>query len=92
MTSSWAKSNELWKWLRSNTQNLMGGATSRYLTTAAAMDAMVNDALDTSKMNVNPGVKQRIMRDTVCQGMVQKMNYSLGLAKGMHVVMQERGG
>ena len=52
---------------------------------------MANDALDASKMNANPGGKQRIMRDTVWQGMVQKMNYLLGLAKGMHVVMQERG-
>ena len=52
---------------------------------------MANDALDASKMNVNPAGKQRIMRDTVWQGIVQKMNYSLGLAKGMHVVMQERG-
>lgn len=53
--------------------------------------AMANNALDASEMNVNPGGKQRIMRDTVWQGIVQKMNYSLGLAKGMHVVMQERG-
>ena len=52
--------------------------------------AMVDDALDASKMNVNGG-KQRIMRDPVWQGRVHKMNYSLGVAKGMRVVLQERG-
>ena len=53
--------------------------------------AMVNDNLDASKMNVNPGGKQRIMRVTVWQDRVQKMNYSYGVAKGMQVVLHERG-
>lgn len=51
--------------------------------------AMADDALDASKMNVNPGGQQRIMRDTVWQGKVQKMTYSLGIPKGMRTVLQE---
>ena len=53
--------------------------------------AMADDALDVNKMNVNPGGKQRKMRDTVRQGRVQKMNYALRVPKGMHAVLQERG-
>ena len=30
-------------------------------------------------MNVNPGGKQIVMRDTVWAGKVQKMNYTLGV-------------
>lgn len=52
---------------------------------------MADDALDVNKMNVNPGGKQRVMRDTVWQGQVQKMNFSLGVPKGMRTVLNERG-
>ena len=40
-------------------------------------------------MNVNPGGKQTLMRITVWQGRVHKMNYYI--SKGMHVILQERG-
>lgn len=53
--------------------------------------ATADDALDVNKMNVNPGGKQRVMRDTVWQGQVQKMNISLGVPKGMCTVLNERG-
>jgi len=53
--------------------------------------AMADDALDASKMNVNPGGKQRKMRDTVWNGRVQKMNDSRGVPKGMCRVLTERG-
>lgn len=53
--------------------------------------AMADDALDASKMNVNPGGKQRVMWDTVWLGRVQTMNYALGVPKGMRVILQERG-
>ena len=53
--------------------------------------AMPEDALDTSKMNVNPGGKQRVMRDGVWDGKPQIMNYALGVQKGMRVVLEERG-
>ena len=53
--------------------------------------AMPEDALDASKMNVNPGGKQRVMRDGFWDGKAQKMNYALGVAKGMRVVLEERG-
>ena len=46
--------------------------------------AMADDALDANKMNVNPGVKQRQMRDTMWHGKVQKMNFQLGVPKGMN--------
>ena len=53
--------------------------------------AMADDALDANKMNVNPGGKQRKMRDTVWDGRVQKMNFQIGVPKGMRRVLQERG-
>ena len=53
--------------------------------------AMPDDALDVSKMNVNPGGKQRIMRDGWWGGKPQKMNFSLGIAKGLRQVLEERG-
>ena len=53
--------------------------------------AKAQDTLETSKMNVNPGGKQKVMRDTVWAGKVQKMNYALGISKGMRVVLEERG-
>jgi len=60
--------------------------------------AFAADALNVRNMNVNPGGKQAIMRDTIFNGQVQKMvfpdNYldpSLcGKAKGMRAVLQER--
>lgn len=42
-------------------------------------------------MNVNPGSKQRVMRDGWWNGKPQKMNYALGVPKGMRVVLEERG-
>ena len=53
--------------------------------------AMPNDALDVNKMNVNPGGKQRVMRDGWWGGKSQPMNYSLGIPKGLCVVLEERG-
>ena len=52
---------------------------------------MPEDALDAKKMNVNPGGKQRVMRDRWWAGKPQKMNYSLRVPKGMRVVLEERG-
>jgi len=52
---------------------------------------MPDDALDVSKMNVNPRGKQRVMRDGFWNGKPQEMNYSLGVLKGMRVVLEERG-
>ena len=34
--------------------------------------AMPEDGLDVSKMNVNPGGKQRVMRDSMYDGRVEK--------------------
>ena len=53
--------------------------------------AMPDDALDVNKMNVNPGGKQRVMRDGWWGGKSQKMTYNLGIPKGMRVVLEERG-
>ena len=52
--------------------------------------AMADNTLDASKMNVNPGGKQRKMRDTVWKGMLQSMNDSSGVSKGMRQVLRER--
>ena len=53
--------------------------------------AMPDDALDVLKMNVNPNGKQQIMRDGWWGGKPQKMNFSLGIAKGLRQVLEERG-
>ena len=53
--------------------------------------AMAADALDASKMNVNPGGKQPKMHDTVWAGKPQKMSFNLGVPKGMKQVLKERG-
>ena len=53
--------------------------------------AMAEDSLDVNKMNVNPGGKQRVMRDGFWNGKVQKMNFSLGVPKGLCAVLEERG-
>ena len=45
--------------------------------------AMPDDALDASKMNVNPGGKQRVMRNGYWNGQPQSMNFALGIPKGM---------
>jgi len=41
-------------------------------------------------MNVNPRGKQQVMRDVWWKGKPQKMNYALGVPKGIRVVL-ERG-
>lgn len=53
--------------------------------------AMPSDALDVNRMNVNPGGKQRIMRDGWWGGKPQKMTFALGIAKGLRAVLEERG-
>jgi len=52
--------------------------------------AMADDSLDVSKMNVNPGGKQRVMRDGYWNEKVFKMNYAIGVPKGLRVVLQQR--
>ena len=42
-------------------------------------------------MNACPGGKQPLMWDTVWQGRVQKMVFSVGVAKGLIQVLKERG-
>ena len=49
--------------------------------------AMADNALDAAKMNVNPGGKQRKMRDTVWKDAVLKMNDSRGVPKAMARVL-----
>ena len=49
-----------------------------------------DDALNAEKMNVKPGGKQPIMRDTELNGQVQKMMLLDGTPKGLKLVLQER--
>jgi transposase len=49
------------------------------------------DALDASKMNLNPGGKQPRMQDTYWNGKLQKMVLPNGSPKGLKLVLQERG-
>lgn len=53
--------------------------------------AMADDALDVNQMNVKPGGKQRVMRDGIWNGKSQAMNFSIGVPKGLRVVLEERG-
>ena len=56
--------------------------------------AMADDALDVNKMNVRPGGKQRLMDDTLWNGMSQSMTFmedGQKVAKGMEMVLQGRG-
>lgn len=43
------------------------------------------------RMNVRPGGKQPVMRDTIFNGRFQQMVLPDGRAKGMKIVLQERG-
>ena len=43
---------------------------------------MADNVMDVNKMNVKPGGKPRVMRDTVWQSRVKKMNYSVGKCMG----------
>ena len=49
------------------------------------------DGLNANNMNVYPGGKQPLMRDTEFNGVVQKMVLPDGTPKGMKMVLQERG-
>ena len=57
--------------------------------------AMADDALDVNAMNVSPGGKQRIMRDTIWNGkrwqMYTTARDGTKVAKGMKMVLEERG-
>ena len=53
--------------------------------------AMAADALDASKMNINPGEKQPKMHDVVWAGKSQKMSLILRVPKGMKRDLKERG-
>ena len=52
---------------------------------------MPDYALDVSKMNVNPGGAQWVMRDGWWAGNPHKIYYALGVPKGMRVILEERG-
>ena len=52
--------------------------------------AFAEDALNASRMNVRPGGKQPVMRDTVYNGKLQKMVLADGTPKGMKLVLEER--
>ncbi len=52
---------------------------------------MANNALNVDHMNVHPGGKQAILRDTQWNGQVQKMVLPDGQPKGLKVVLEERG-
>lgn len=50
-----------------------------------------DDTLNVNHMNVRPGGKQPVMKDTVWNGEVQKLVDENGCPKGMKRVLQERG-
>lgn len=76
---------------RLSTPRLMDGNMCGCFDHSSCHSVMSDDALDASKMNVNPGGKQRVMRETVWKGKVHKMNYWGGVPKGTRAVLTERG-
>lgn len=52
---------------------------------------LAEDALNADKMNVGPGGKQPVMRNTVWNGEVQKLVNENGQPKGMRKILEERG-
>lgn len=52
---------------------------------------MADDALDVTKINVNPGGAWRKMRDSVWQGQVWKMTLNLRIPKGMRKILLKWG-
>ncbi len=52
---------------------------------------MADDALHVNRMNVFPGGKQRILRDTSYNGKEQRMYTGQKVAKGLKRVLEERG-
>jgi len=61
---------------------------------SSCQSAMADDALDVNHMNVKPGGKQRLMRDTQYDGKTQKIYTTVRrekIAKGMRMVLEERG-
>ena len=52
---------------------------------------VADDQLRAYKMNVSPGGKQPLMRSTVWNGQTQSMVFPDGQAKGLKVVLEERG-
>ena len=50
-----------------------------------------DDSLNADKMNVGPGGKQPIMRDTTWNGALQTMVRADSKAKGMKMILEERG-
>ena len=53
--------------------------------------AMVEDALDVSRMNVGQGGKQPPMCDTIWAGKTQEMCFNIGVPKGMKIILEKRG-
>ena len=73
--------------------NIRGSKVTRWFgcsTTQAVMERMLR-CLIASRMNAKPGGKQPLLRDTVWDGKVQRMVYSIGVAKGLIQVLKERG-
>ena len=58
---------------------------------APSHQKVADDALNADKMNVGPGGKQPVMRDTIWGGKVQRMVDEHGIPKGMKTILEERG-
>ena len=50
-----------------------------------------DDALNVQRMNVKPGGRQPVMRDTTWNGNVQRLVDDKGVPKGMKAILEERG-
>ena len=70
----------------------MGGSMCGFLIIYSSCHAAMPDyGLNVKCMNVKPRGKQRVMRYGLYNCKVQKMNFSLGVPKGLHCVLEVRG-
>ena len=52
---------------------------------------LAEDALNVNRINVHPGGKQPVMRNTKWNGQVQPLIFDDGTPKGMKAILEERG-
>ena len=64
--------------------------SERLIMPAVMLLWQANDCLDVSKMNVNPGGKQRVRHDGFWNGKVHPMNYTIGILTKMKVIIEEK--
>ncbi len=77
---------KLRKWLMRNKESTLPGL----INFAQSQTNLAMKGLNVKRMIVGPGGKQPIMKDTVFNGLAQKLVNDSGTPKGMKLILQER--